>query len=444
MSSISESHGQPTDQPIELKYHSRWQFDEFHDRTQRFAVLVCHRRAGKTVATINDLIIRALTQNKPDGRYGMVAPLYNQVKDNAWSYLKDYTRNIVAEEPREAELSVLLKSGQRIRLYGADNPDRLRGGYFDGVVLDEFADMKSTVWQGVVLPMLADRNGWATIIGTPKGKNEFWKLYEHEAKKHPELWFRMMLKASESGIISAQELAQIRTQQSENLYEQEFECSFEAAIQGAIYGPQMKTMMAEGRIVPIKIEKGIRTHTSWDLGISDSTAICFWQCVGRERRLVDYYEASGVPLKHYVDILHDKKREHGFEYGDHFLPHDVTVRSLNDGRSRKDTLAALGIECTIVPQHDEGDGIEVVRKMLGRTWIDPSRGERIIEAMRQFRMEYDERLKDWKKNPLHDWSSHGAAAVRYFAVGFDDSSILQSRGRKRDTDRPSGATHWSA
>jgi phage terminase large subunit len=169
---------------IELDYCSRWQFEGSHDRKQRWAVLVSHRRAGKTVATVCDLIIRACEENKHDGRYAMVAPLYNQVKDNAWNYLKHYARPLLAEEPREAELSVLLVNGAKIRLYGADNPDRLRGGYFDGVVLDEFADMKSDVWRPVVRPMLSDRNGWATIIGTPKGKNEFWRVYQ-EAQKDP-------------------------------------------------------------------------------------------------------------------------------------------------------------------------------------------------------------------------------------------------------------------
>jgi phage terminase large subunit len=177
-----------------------------------------------------------------------------------------------------------------IRLYGADNPDALRGPYLDGVVLDEFADMKPEVWHEVVRPMLADRRGWATFIGTPKGKNEFFRLYQ-SAKRDP-AWFHMMLKASESGIISSAELADLQREMGEDQYQQEFECSFEAAIKGAFYADEMRTMLAEGRIRPIKIEKESRVHTAWDLGVSDSTAIWFVQCVGRERRLIDYYEGS--------------------------------------------------------------------------------------------------------------------------------------------------------
>jgi phage terminase large subunit len=425
---------------IELDYCSRWQFEGYHDRKQRWAVLVCHRRAGKTVATVCDLIIRACEENKHDGRYAMVAPLYNQVKDNAWSYLKHYARPLLAEEPREAELSVLLVNGAKIRLYGADNPDRLRGGYFDGVVLDEFADMKSDVWRAVVRPMLSDRKGWATIIGTPKGKNEFWRVYQ-EAQKDPD-WFHMMLRASDSGIIPKAELEKLKIEQGEDFYQQEYENSFEAAIQGAFYANEMRIMINEGRICPIEIDKGVRVHTAWDLGVSDSTAIWFVQCIGRERRLVDYYESSGVGLNHYADVLADKRRQYGWTYGDHFFPHDIKVREFTSGKSRLNTLASLGIEAVVVPQYEELEGINVVRRMLGRTWIDPVRCERGLEALRGYRREYDERLKDWKQRPLHSWESHGADALRCFATGFDDTPSALAP-RRRDSEPRSRGTHWA-
>jgi hypothetical protein len=329
-----------------------------------------------------------------------------------------------------------------IRLYGADNPDALRGPYLDGVVLDEFADMKPEVWHEVVRPMLADRRGWATFIGTPKGKNEFFRLYE-SAKRDP-AWFHMMLKASESGIISPAELADLRREMGEDQYQQEFECSFEAAIKGAFYAEEMRTMLAEGRICPIKIETDVRVHTAWDLGVSDSTAIWFVQCVGRERRLVDYYEGSGVGLDHYAQVLHDKRIQHGWKYGDHYFPHDITVRELSSGISRVQSLAALGIEATPVPQSNVLDGINVTRRMLGRTWIDSNRCERGIEALRQYRREYDDKLKDWRRNPLHDWTSHGADALRTFACGYYEPTIGSSSCmfRRRPPAPPRG-THWS-
>ena len=171
---------------------------------------------------------------------------------------------------------------------------------------------------------------------------------------------QMMLKASDSGIISSSELADLQREMGEDQYQQEFECSFEAAIKGAFYADEMRTMLAEGRIRPIEIEKEVRVHTAWDLGVSDSTAIWFVQCVGRERRLVDYYEGSGVGLDHYAQVLHDKRIEHGWKYGDHYFPHDITVRELSSGISRVQSLAALGIEAIAVPQSNVLDGINAV------------------------------------------------------------------------------------
>ena len=433
---------------IEIAYAPRRQFSSFHERTQRWAILVCHRRAGKTVAALNDVIRRAIDERKPDGRYAFVAPFFNQVKDLAWSYLKRYSAPILAEAPREAELSVSLINGARIRLYGGDNPDRLRGIYLDGVVLDEFGDMIPPLWTDVVRPALSDRMGWATFIGTPKGKNAFWELWAGDQRKWrgainlPQEWVALMLKASETGLIDAAELAQARKQMGEEQYQQEYECSFEAAIRGAFYGEELRVMAAEGRIRPLEIDLAVRVHTAWDLGVSDSTAIWFTQCVGRERRLVDYYELSGVGIDHYAQVLYDKRIKHGWKYGEHFFPHDIVHREFSTGNSRLDALAALGIQANVVPESSVLDGINEVRQMLGRAWIDPERCERGLEALRQYRREYDERLKDWKSNPLHNWASHAADALRYFALGFEEShNVPRSRGDRRPP--PSGSP-WVA
>jgi phage terminase large subunit len=208
----------------------------------------------------------------------------------------------------------------------------------------------------------------------------------------------------------------------------------------------MRTMLAESRIRPIKIEPDVRVHTAWDLGVADSTAIWFIQCVGRERRLVDYYEGSGVGLGHYAQVLHDTRIQHGWKYGDHYFPRDIKIREFSSGQSRLQSLAALGIEAIAVPQSNVLDGINVTRRMLGRTWIDGNRCERGIEALRQYRREYDDRLKDWKRNPLHDWTSHGADALRTFACGFDDTSArsYDPRWRGRQGEPPPRGTHWSA
>jgi len=214
-------------------------------------------------------------------------------------------------------------------------------------------------------------------------------------------------------------------------YAQEFECSFEAAIKGAFYADQMASMAAEQRIVRLPIDRAVRVHTAWDLGLSDATAVWFIQCIGRERRLVDYYEASGVGLSHYANVLHEKKFKHKWAYGQHYFPHDIAVRELSSGQSRQDTLAGLGIEAEVVDKSNVLDGINAVRRMLDRTYIDPDRCERGLEALRQYRREWDDKLKDWKQNPRHDWTSHGADALRTFATGFEDNLAGSGKDRQR-------------
>jgi phage terminase large subunit len=172
----------------------------------------------------------------------------------------------------------------------------------------------------------------------------------------------------------------------------------------------------------VPYDRALRVHTCWDLGKSDSTAIWFVQAApGKERRLIDYYEASGVEFDHYAKVLDEKK----YTYGSHYFPHDVGVNAIGMGRSRVDTLRSLGIE----PTYDNNankvsvlDGINAVRLMLDATWIDAERCARGIEALKAYRREYDDKLKDWKLNPLHDWSSHGADALRTFATQYEEAT----------------------
>lgn len=428
--------------PIVIDYAPRRQFLRYHRRTQRWASMVCHRRAGKTVSTLNDQIKRAVTERKPEGRYAFIFPQRGQAKDTAWRYLKRYAAPLLAGEPSETELRVDLITGQMIRLYGADNPDALRGPYLDGAVFDEFGDMYPDVWFEIVRPMLADRIGWASFIGTAKGVNAFHRLHT-KAEKDPANWFSMTLRASESGILPQHELDEMRQTMGEDRYLQEMECDPNVAIKGAFYADQMRTMQAEGRIRSIEIAKDVRVHTGWDLGRTDSTAIWFIQCVGRERRLVDYYEMSNKVLTHYADVLYEKKREHGWSYGEHFWPHDMGVHMLDSTKSRKEMMAERGIEGTIVPQHDVLEGINVTRKMLGRCWIDPVRCERGLDALRQYRRAWDDKLQDWKPTEHKDWTNHGADALRTFAAGFDDPTGLTPQ-RERRNSRNDDASPWAA
>ena len=397
---------------IEIDYTPRLQAREFHDRTERFAVLVAHRRFGKTVAAVNDLIRDALTIDLPNVRVAYIAPYLSQSKAVAWDYALEYTRDIPQIKVNHSELRIDFPNGARFRLFGADNYNAMRGLYFDAVVLDEMADFPASAWPTVIRPAIVDRKGRATIIGTPKGKNEFWEMYDY-AKNHPEWWCRMF-KASETDILDADELEEAKRTMGEDRYEQEFQCSFEAAIQGAYYAQEMKTATTTGRVTNVPYDPAVGVTTAWDLGIGDSTAIFFAQYVGQEIRIIDYYESSGVGLDHYAKVLSEK----GYHYVEHILPHDVQVKELGTGKSRVETLDALGIsDITIAPKLPVDDGIQAARSMIARCWFDEEDCARGIEALRQYRREFDERLKTWRGRPLHDWTSHGADAFRYLAVG---------------------------
>lgn len=399
--------------PIDLGYRPRSIFVPFHQRRERFAVLVVHRRAGKTVACLMDQVDAALRCKLPRPRFAYVAPLYKQAKQVAWDYLKAFTRPIPGAQPNESELRVDLPNEGRIQLFGADNPDALRGLYLDGVVLDEYAQMDPAAWSEVISPALADRKGWAVFIGTPKGRNAFCELYER-AQRDP-AWYAVRHRASETGILSAEELAQQRTQMEPEEYEQEFECSFQAALKGAYYGLQMADLEARKRIRAVPWDPAHQVGTAWDLGIDDCTAIWFWQQVGGELRLIDYVEASGAGLDHYAKVLKDKP----YVYGEHLLPHDVAHHELGTGKSRADVLANLGVRPTVVPKVAVDDGIQAVRSLLPRCVFDGNACARGIEALRQYQREWDPKLMTFRARPRHDQYSHGADAFRYLAVGLE-------------------------
>tara|TARA_R110002012_G_scaffold4286_2_gene19762 strand:- start:1574 stop:2824 length:1251 start_codon:yes stop_codon:yes gene_type:complete len=397
---------------LQSSYNPRRAFQSFHESLKRWNVIVAHRRAGKTTACINHLIRWAAL--KQDGRYAFISPFYAQSKDIAWQILREYAQPFIelGATVNESELRVDFSNGSRIRLYGADNYDRLRGLGFDGVVLDEYADMDPRAFAEVIRPALSDRQGSCIWIGTPKGHNNFYDMYKR-AQDDPD-WFALELKASQTQLLPQSELDAAKHDLTKDQYNQEYECSFSAAIQGAYYGTEMREAEDDKRIQNVHYDKALEVHTAWDLGIGDSTSIWFAQFVSNEVRLIDFYEASGVGLDHYAKELKNKP----YVYGQHILPHDVQVKELGTGKSRFEVLTSLGLLPTVCPKLSVDDGIQAVRAMLSRCYFDRKKCDRGIEALKQYRAAYDEKNKAFKVRPLHDWTSHAADAFRYLAVGF--------------------------
>lgn len=373
---------------------------------------MAHRRAGKTVATVFDLLTCALATSKQNGRYAYIAPYYAQAKAVAWDYLKRFSQG-VATRIMESELAVDLPNGARVRLFGADNPDALRGIYLDGVVLDEYGDQRPTVWGEIIRPLLADRKGWATFIGTPRGRNHFYEIRE-QARTQDE-WLYLELKASETGALDAEELEDARKSMTDAQYRQEFLCAFDVPALGAIYASEYQAARDERRIGNVPYDPLLPVSTHWDLGIGDATAIWFAQRVGAEIRVIDYYEARSQPLNHYVSVLAAKP----YTYAEDWLPHDAQARELTSGKSAQEVLAALGRRVKITPKLSLEDGINAARMAWPRCWFDETKTARGLECLQNYRREINDKLGEPRATPVHDWASHGADAFRYLAVSID-------------------------
>ncbi len=423
---------------IQIPYKPRPLQKSIHDALDllRWGVLVCHRRFGKTVMAINHLIRSVLRDGRPRGRYAYLGPTYRQVKDVGWDYLKYFTSTIPGMAYNETELRADFPNEGRVRLYGAENPDALRGLYLDGVIFDEYGLMPSTIFDMVIRPALSDRKGYAVFIGTPAGRNQFYEVFEY-AKTNPETWYSVLYKASETGIVPQDELDSAKAMMSSSYYEQEYECAFDVPLEGSYYATQIRQAQNERRIGRVPWDALLTVDTWWDLGVGDATAIWFSQATHEEVRLIDYYETSGEGLPFYVKLLRDKP----YAYGTHHLPFDAQVRELGTGRSRVEMAESLGIKpINVVRKLPVDDGIDAIRSLFPRFWFDEIKCAQGINALRSYRKEWDDKRNEWKDAPYHDWSSHGADALRCLGVGINLPE--KPKYKEWQTGKKQGSSSW--
>jgi len=412
----------------------------FEEGCPRFTVVVAHRRAGKTTMAAQRLIRDALACKKPNGRFGYIAPLRHQAKTVAWDLMKRMTRAVPGRKVNEAELRIDLPNDSRINLFGADNPDALRGGYLDGVVLDEIDQMTPTTWPQVVRPMLADRLGWAIFIGTPMGRQQLFDFYTQARDLND--WGAFRFRASETGLVPLTELEAACLAMGREAYEQEFECSWDAAVKGAFYAREI-AKLEDSRLMPINIDPVTPVITGWDLGTRDATAIWVMQrYMGNAFALVDYYENAGYGVDHYAGWL----RECGYITGEHWAPHDIsnTDWSSAGGLNRKEVALQHGVRFERAPRAKNAqevmEGINAVRLLIPRMYFhddNDERGQRVRRgrlALSLYRQAYNERLSALQANPVHDWTSHAADAMRtlvYAVRARDTSNVEPNTGRPR-------------
>jgi hypothetical protein len=406
--SRSTSHQNPHAQiRVQLRPHQK----QVYDQLQRFNVLLAHRRFGKTVLAIVTLLMKALEcrQTMPQVHY--YCPTYSQAKRVAWSYLKEFTRPLPGTRYHESELKATLATGAVIQLGSAENPDASRGIYSDFVVLDEPAQMPPEIWTSVLRPALSDRRGGMLMIGTPAGRHGLFYDAWQQADSTPD-WWRGLYRADQTGIVDQDELLSNQRSLTKAQYDQEFLCSWDAALKGAYWAEAMDQLDQAGRIGDWEHQPGQQVHVAMDLGVSDATACWFYQVNGNTVTVIDYAEYTNMGLP---TIVADW-RARPYNYGKVVAPHDVKVRSLSTGQTRLQTLYDLGVDVVVAPALPREDGIEVARSMLPRARFNRAKCAHGIEALRQYRADWEEKRGVLKLQPLHDWTSHAADAWRYLAI----------------------------
>ena len=413
-----------------------WRYFQGPEENKR-GVCVWHRRAGKDLLAIN-LIATKVAERI--GTYWHMLPTYKQGRNIVWNGFTRDGRKFLDHFPKEmvtnsnsTEMRLTFYNGSNYQVVGTDDINSLVGTNPVGVVFSEYSLHDPAAWD-YIRPILAENGGWALFIYTARGKNHGYKLIEM-AKKNPK-WFSEILVAGDAGtkredgkpVIPDSIIQEERdASMPEAMIQQEFYCSFEAPFVGAYYAEQMMQMVKSGRVssdtevIRVPHEPKLPVHTAWDIGVADSTAIWFYQQYGMEIRVIDFYENSGEGLPHYAKVLKGQGDDHAhrreYVYGMHSAPHDIEVREWSSGKSRKEIAKDLGIKFTPCKQHEVEDGIEVVRNTLPMCWIDSVRCARGLEALRQYRKEWDEKNKCFKNNPLHDWTSHAADGFRYLCMG---------------------------
>tara|TARA_R100001594_G_scaffold110172_3_gene144916 strand:+ start:853 stop:2130 length:1278 start_codon:yes stop_codon:yes gene_type:complete len=391
----------------------------------RFAVLSCHRRFGKSVAIINHLIRAALTHKLKNPRFAYIAPTYKQAKSIAWDYLKMFAGAIPGAKFHETELRCDLPNGSRITLLSSEQPDSLRGLFLDGVCIDEVAQVEPRLWNEIIRPALSDRKGFCYFIGTPAGmSNLFYELYQYALGDDE--WYTYTAKASETKIIDQKELDAAKAQMGDTRYRQEFECDWIANIEGSVYGNIIKDLEEKQQLTKIGYDPSLEVHTAWDLGVDDSTAITFFQKLGNQIMIIDYYENNREGLPHYVKVVKDKD----YIYGDHYAPHDIEVMEFSTGRTRNEVAYQLGIRFRILPKLNLEDGIHSLKMILPRCWFNVETTQPLINALRQYHRKYNDKMKMFSNKPVRDWSSHACDSARYMAMSITDMSDKRRPNQK--------------
>lgn len=408
------------------------------------AVLVWHRRAGKDDLALHWTAVAANDVGNDEsigrvGTYWHMLPEAAQARKAIWEAVNPHTGlrrvdeafpSALRETTREQEMFIRFKSRSTWQVVGSDNYDSLVGSPPVGVVFSEWALADPQAW-AYIRPILLENGGWALFPYTPRGRNHGAAFYETLLGNAE--WHCEKLTALQTDVFTEAQLDHEKREyirefgETEGLarFNQEYLCDFNAAVVGAYFGPEMNTAEAEGRICRVPHDPGLLVQTWWDLGYDDLTAIWFVQYAGRELRFIDYIEGAGGDAAFWAKELQQRP----YNYGDCILPHDAGARSPQSGKTYAQVLADLGLrKQTIVPRTDDLVGsINQARLLIPRSVFDAEKCKRGIEALRQYRREWDDKMKTFKARPMHDWASHGADAYRQGAQHAQAPTLIKTQ-----------------
>lgn len=379
---------------------------------------VWHRRAGKDKTFLNILITKAFQRigsyyyyfpTKADGR----AILWEGMDKEGRKFLDHFPPHLIAGEPKTVDMQINLRNGSLFRVMGTDDL-RVVGPNPIGCVFSEYSIQNPAGWD-LIRPILAENEGWAIFNCTPRGRNHAYRM--HLMAKSNEAWFHELLTVGETEAISPEVIqAEREAGMREELIQQEFFCSWDAALEGAFYADDLSLARAEGRIGRFPHNPELPVHTAWDIGMSHPTVIWFWQEVLEDNYLwydiIDYYQNTGQNLNHYVGML----RQKGYQYGDHWGPHDIKVREQGTGVSRLETLLGLGVRMNVVPKLGVEDGIEAVHQMFPRCRFNEATIQQGLDGLSAYRSEFDPKKDKYRPKPVDDWAADPADGFRMMAT----------------------------
>lgn len=387
-------------------------------------IYIWHRRAGKDLFALNRLLYAMIFEQV--GTYWHIFPTYAQGKKSIWQetdlsgrkYI-DYFPKELIKRINESELKITLWNNSTYQIVGSDNPDNLRGAGIKGACFSEYAEQDPRAWE-TIEPMLRASNGLALFNFTPKGQNHSYELF-NMAQKLTDTWYTEIKTVEDTKAIDLKELEQVKDElimrgKTLDFFNQEYYCSFTNPIEGAYYSDLIQDLEKKGRIGKFEYERNLLVYTFWDLGVGDATAIWFAQFINNEVRIIDYLEANGKGLDYYIKEVKNKV----YVYERHYAPHDIQVREFSNGKARIETALELGLRFNITPRLSIDDGIDATRALLTKCYFNEETTRAGLNALRNYKKEFDFKNNTFKLQPKHDWTSHGSDAFRYLAVSFRD------------------------